>query len=313
MGLIAITLIAVAIPVAVAAPTGVVTRTGGTTSSPQWGVFAPGFPPGQAVLDGVVAKTGPLQIVHWFVQWDGWTGNPGGYSWSDQEPVVRGLLEAGITPMITWEAWGSPGAPPAYGKKIDFPLADIAAGKFDSYVDSWAIGAASAQGTVYMRVFHEPNHLYSPASGSGYPWSTRNAVSAAEYVAAWRHIVDRFRAAGATNVKWVFNLGNDIGNNPFASDAYPGDDYVDMIGWDAYGGGTGSVEIDFQHTRVLSKERPMLIGEASGPATWVSSELTPLVRKHRIGVVWFDEGEFSIEEHQAAQAIRAMIGRAPSR
>ncbi|MFN8639248.1 MAG: glycosyl hydrolase [Dehalococcoidia bacterium] len=61
-------------------------------------------------------------------------------------------------------------------------------------------------------------------------------------------------------MKRVFNLGNDIGNNPFAIDAYPGDDYVDMIGWDAYGGGAGRWKLDFQRTRVLSKERPMLIG-----------------------------------------------------
>ncbi|MFN8639247.1 MAG: hypothetical protein U0360_07275 [Dehalococcoidia bacterium] len=189
VALIAITLIVVAIPVAVAAPTAVVTRTGTTPSSVQWGVFTPGFPSSQAALDEAIAKTGPLQIAHWFVQWDGWTGNPGGYSWSDQEPVVRRLLEAGITPMITWEAWGSPGASPAYGKKIDFPLSDIAGGKFNRrYIDH--TGAAGMQGTIYIRIFHEPESpVQPPRRRAGIHGASRNAVSAEQYVMAWRHIV----------------------------------------------------------------------------------------------------------------------------
>ena len=38
-------------------------------------------------------------------------------------------------------------------------------------------------------------------NGNWFPWSeTRNGNSSGEYVAAWRHVRDIFRAEGVTNV-----------------------------------------------------------------------------------------------------------------
>ena len=41
-------------------------------------------------------------------------------------------------------------------------------------------------------------------NGNWYPWGTAQ-TTAAEFVAAWRHIHDVFARAGATNVIWVWN------------------------------------------------------------------------------------------------------------
>jgi hypothetical protein len=52
------------------------------------------------------------------------------------------------------------------------------------------------------------------------------------YVAAWRHIHDIFVAQGVTNVAWVFDFDGTGGESP--AQYYPGDSYVDWLGYDAY-------------------------------------------------------------------------------
>ncbi|EEB9150725.1 hypothetical protein XL14_24180, partial [Salmonella enterica subsp. enterica serovar Paratyphi B] len=54
--------------------------------------------------------------------------------------------------------------------------------------------------------------------------------------AAYRRVHDRFAARGVTNVAWAWvstgYLG--AGNDDRILDGYPGDDYVDWIGYDPY-------------------------------------------------------------------------------
>src|SRR2546423_4030761 len=55
---------------------------------------------------------------------------------------------------------------------------------------------------------------------------------------AYRYVVDRVRARGAANVKWMFHTNNysyplDTWN--FAPAYYPGSDYVDWLGMSVYG------------------------------------------------------------------------------
>jgi hypothetical protein len=64
---------------------------------------------------------------------------------------------------------------------------------------------------------------------------------------AWRHVVDRVRARGATNVLWVFqpnNYSDPPGflswNQPAAY--YPGSKYVDWLGLSVYGKQTSNLE-----------------------------------------------------------------------
>ena len=66
---------------------------------------------------------------------------------------------------------------------------------------------------------------------------------------AWRHVVDRVRARGATNVLWVFqpnNYSDPPGyiswNQPAAY--YPGSKYVDWLGLSVYGKQTNNQEDD---------------------------------------------------------------------
>jgi Glycosyl hydrolase family 26 len=156
-----------------------------------------------------------LAIDHRFY---GWTD-----SWVDQH--LTDDLAAGRVPMISWQ--------PDTGK-----LDDIIAGKHDALVSTQAIAAKAKGQPIFLRWAHEMN-------GNWYPWGGANnggaAGGPAKYIAAWRHMRDLFKTAGATNVVWIWcvNVGSSP-NEPWndATAYYPGDDYVDWIGIDGYNWGT---------------------------------------------------------------------------
>jgi hypothetical protein len=130
--------------------------------------------------------------------------------------------------MLTWEPWqtvsAAKGKTAQYAEQPEFSNATIAAGKKDDYIRSWAKSVAASGLIVYVRYAHEMN-------GDWYPWSR----DPAGYVAAWRRVVDIFRAEGATNARFVFSLNPSV-FEPEAGWAenlrkyWPGDDYVDLLG-----------------------------------------------------------------------------------
>jgi glycosyl hydrolase family 26 len=130
--------------------------------------------------------------------------------------------------MVTWEPWVP--VDPALGTAAQvkpqpaFSNASIAAGRQDAYVHAFARSVAAAGLIVYLRFAHEMN-------GNWYPWS----LDPAHYIAAWRHVVDIFRAEHATNARFVFSVNPQL----FTTDAqftaqvrryWPGASYVDYLG-----------------------------------------------------------------------------------
>jgi hypothetical protein len=233
-------------------------------------------------------------VIHWFASWsEGWDYDGG---------LVAQALRSGRTPMITWEAW-------------DRPLRAIASGQYDAYLDSWARGmAARAPSVIYLRLFHEFNDPLDPGTGSGYPWGvgagTQNQP--ADLVAAWRHVHDRFAAAGATNVRFIWcpdGVNLDVSR---LRAAYPGDAYVDLAGWDTYGYDMAAAY------SVVSQvsQRPFALAEvgATDPA-WVR-DLTTNLRAGRYprirAVIWFDQGSSRLDANPAVQsAVRDMLATPP--
>ena len=71
-------------------------------------------------------------------------------------------------------------------------------------------------------------------------WLIRNASPelAAEYAAAYRHIVDRFRARGVSNVLWAWTMSGWTASDPSKAwslqQLWPGPGYVNIILWDPY-------------------------------------------------------------------------------
>lgn len=109
---------------------------------------------------------------------------------------------------------------------------DIAAGHQDFYIDQFARDARDSGKEVYLRFGHEMNGQwmsYSAGSAGGPP--------AWQFVTAWKRVVTRFRARGASNVRFVWCPNEsdfpDVAGNHL-EDYWPGDAYVDVAGFDAY-------------------------------------------------------------------------------
>jgi len=221
-------------------------------------------------------------IVMWFQSFD----EPLFYP--NQLPVVAAL---GAVPMITWQPSDSGGG--------SIPLRDIAAGNYDDYLRQAAAAAAGWGKPLFVRFAHEMN-LRGSSWGPGVDGNT-----AADYIAAWRHVVSIFRDAGATNVLWVWSPNVECGGAcPFA-DFYPGDAWVDWVALDGYNySSIGDVpwmsvsEIfgsSYDHLTELTK-RPIMIAETASTevggdkAAWITQGLSTDVpaRLPRVrAVVWF--------------------------
>ncbi|HTW19115.1 MAG TPA: glycosyl hydrolase [Mycobacteriales bacterium] len=100
---------------------------------------------------------------------------------------------------------------------------DIADGKYDATV----IDPEAAR----LKAYGKPVFLTFDPEMDG-----RMAVagSAADYVAAYRHIHDRFAADGVTNVIWVWTVTGYSAHDAEFNSLYPGNSYVDWIGYDPY-------------------------------------------------------------------------------
>jgi hypothetical protein len=114
-----------------------------------------------------------------------------------------------------------------YGGSV-VPWAQIASGAQDAVIDAMAGRVRALGRPVLMDFMHEPEEWGPVSSSMGY------MGTAAEFVAAYRHVVRRFRAVGATNVSWVWTTMGYSGYRSAYPSLYPGDDVVDWIGWDPY-------------------------------------------------------------------------------
>jgi hypothetical protein len=133
---------------------------------------------------------------------------------------LRDTRKLRTTPLISWR--------PTLNGHEGIPFADIADGGYDNYLRAEANRAREAGRPIFVRWAYEMN-LSGQDYGSAHPGETPET-----FVAAWRHIVDVFRAAKATNVKWVWSPNTDCaGRCPFTS-YFPGNSYVDWLGLDGY-------------------------------------------------------------------------------
>src|ERR1700761_687837 len=170
-------------------------------------------------------------------------------------------------------------------------LAAIAAGEYDSYLRSYAAAVRATGRRVVLSFGHEMNAPW-------YSWGFGNTTPTT-FLAAWRHIVTQFRAAGAMNVIWLWTVNVEGGPSHIASIApwWPGGDYVTWVGLDGYFyGPTQTFSSVFGSTinavRAFTSA-PVLIAETgAAPGTGKPAKVTDLfagVRSYGLlGFVWFD-------------------------
>lgn len=148
-------------------------------------------------------------IRNFFINWE--TSFPAG--------EVRAIRASGAVPMITWE----PYLRDIHEKNL---LAEIAAGGHDARIGEFA--RLSRGGPLFIRFAHEPN-------GDWYGWSGVRS-STATYIGAFRRVRDIFRREGSA-AAFVFSVNyEDVPAEDWNrfENYYPGDEYADVIGLDAY-------------------------------------------------------------------------------
>jgi hypothetical protein len=246
-------------------------------ASPLVGVYEPGAPGSWSQIAQFTKGTGVRpRIVVYYSPWN----DPFGTSfaqaaWDHDAYVLVQLQPGGVS------------------------LASIAAGGSDAYLRSYADAVVAFGHPVILSFGHEMN-------GTWYSWGDGH-TSPATFVAAWRHVVRVFRAAGAANVTWLWAVNSIAGAASSLSRWWPGAAWVDWTGVDGYyfrptdsfGSVFGPTIADI---RTFSSA-PLLIAEtAVGTTPNRESQIDALfagVRAERLaGVVWFDEAQHAGLYHQ---------------
>lgn len=149
----------------------------------------------------------------------------------------------GAVPLVFWSPWDRPdqGWDSTPGR---FDLNTIIAGKWDDYIDLWATRAKEYGKPMFVSWGLEMNGHWFPWSGIFYGAGNQlegctNCFAGPEtFKRAYRHVVDRVRLKGATNILWVWHANNTSDpDKPWnaMSQYYPGPEYVDWLGVTAYG------------------------------------------------------------------------------
>ncbi len=188
--------------------------------------------------------------------------------------------------------------------------AAIASGAQDAQIRRQAAEVARLPGTVYLAFHHEPEN--DPAAGSP-----------ASYVAAWRHYVEVYRAAGVTNVQWTWIMMADSFNNggTRAASYYPGDDMINVVAADGYnwqgvrpGAGRSFAEVFAgMHTFAVAHGKPAIVAEVgmsaqSGRPAWITAaQATATSWPELRATLWYDARDFVIGA-DAVPALRAWAG-----
>ena len=169
-----------------------------------------------------------LPVVHIYAAW--------GDKAEQQFPyrLVAAIWNMGSVPMITWEPWLTDfenalhPSLPLRDARDRHGLAAVARGDYDFYIDTWAAAAAEFAKPLMLRLGHEMNDPYR------YPWGPQNNTKE-EFIAAWQHVGERFRRAGAHNVLWIWapHVAYE-----YWELYYPGSEYVDWVSTGALNFGT---------------------------------------------------------------------------
>ncbi|RDH74209.1 endoglucanase [Mycolicibacterium moriokaense] len=223
-------------------------------------------------------------------------------------PPVAGLEavdSAGALPIITWEPWHA-------------TVESITHGRLDDHLIAWADALRECGFAVGLRFAHEFN-------GDWYPWTPAHGASAAQFVAAWRHVHDIFRQRRATNVVWLWSPNAVSVATEVLRAWYPGHAYVDVLAVDGYNWGdalpgcewiqpTELFDPIMAELRTLDAEKPILIAEVGcaeqggSKPDWIADFVDYLNGRPDIdGFIWFEhDKETDWRLVSSAAATRAM-------
>jgi hypothetical protein len=202
------------------------------------------------------------------------------------------------------------------------PLADIASGKYDSSIGTWASAVKSWGKPFFFRWNWEMN-------GTWFSWGAQAKQNPAAFVAAWKHMHDVVASKGATNVTWVWCPNVEFTGSTALSSLYPGDAYVDWTCMDGYNRGpldndswrsfSQTFQTSYNDILKIAPTKPVMIAETASnenggsKAAWITDALQtqlPANYPKIKAMVWFNwpiyennaTQQWPIESSQTAQA-----------
>jgi mannan endo-1,4-beta-mannosidase len=231
----------------------------------------------------------------------------------------------------TWDSYGagatkkiierSPGQIPCITLTSPGTITEINEGKKDAAIEAWAEKAKAFEYPIWARPFWEFNGTWWENWGRQY--------GATAFIEAWKRIVDKVKAKGATNVSWMWCI-NHIEESAWDPEPwYPGDEYVDWTSIDAYSGTQAKKNVgwnapfrlfkySYDRLREIAPSKPIFIAETAASetggtkSTWIEELLGGLEGNFPQikGITWFNdyiehEGEritWPIESSEAAKA-----------
>jgi cellulose synthase (UDP-forming) len=167
---------------------------------PEFGIYDP-----RGSLDGDPR----LALRHVYVSWNAWDA-------AALTSELRAIEEQGLQVFVTIEPWPVPGS--------ECPLLPgIVNGDYDRTIDDLARVLELLRGPVYVCWGHEMDQDLTER----YPWSAQDPQ---QYVAAYRHVVQRIRSQVETPLRWVWAGVLKRGSTCY----WPGGEFVDLIGLPIY-------------------------------------------------------------------------------
>jgi hypothetical protein len=209
---------------------GIVNRGGRTAGTPTvaprpakaFGVSIQGLPQSTTQLqsfEGLVGRN--VSIADWYDDFT--TPNPTFF--------VTSVAPTGAENMVAWEGYDANARSDGVTDRTT-SLATIIDGRWDGLLTTWARALKASGQPVLLRFLPEMNGNWNPTSEGV------NGNTAGQFARAWIHAHNIFAAAGASNVRWVWNVNVDYRGSTPLKGLYPGDAYVDYVGIDGYNWGT---------------------------------------------------------------------------
>lgn len=194
---------------------------------------------------------------------------------------MEAIRTRGAIPFIGWGSWGVGNGRTIY--QPEYKLTNITRGDFDVYINKFARDAKAWNKPLFLNLNHEQNltgqftwqyggPITDPVSGATFTNTAR------DFVESWRHVHNIFNCVSdavwtapvgcqpADNVTWawipnIYYMSGSLAR-PFM-DSYPGDSYVDWVGFNGFNHANGAAnkwdtfpEVFCDSYKTLTKEVP---------------------------------------------------------
>jgi hypothetical protein len=212
------------------------------------GTWVPGSTTNPAVFDAHEALVGgQLDIVSLFYGYGDW------FPSSREEALSAGGRRS---VLIAWDMG-------------PYRFTDWTSGAHDAYLQTIGQQARAFGRTLYVRPWPEMNGDWQPfmpdATGSRPYGGTPS-----QFIDAWRYVVTKVRAAGGTNIKWVFNpYAATYTGTADVTTLWPGANYVDVLGMDGYNWGGGPQGSWASFNSVFAPMYKILTGLHAKKPVWI--------------------------------------------